>query len=439
MPRGHFAAGGCPGWPLFAVLGAGNGGQAMAAHLASQGWDVVLYNRSPGRLRELLEHGALEVSGTVDARVPVRAYAQGGWGHSEPDGEPGRVRGGGGPGAVNVAGDRPGRERGPGRLESSRAAGAGAVSGGGGRAGTVWVTGSLGEAARARVLMVTVPATGHADLGHGLAPHVREDQVLVLNPGRTLGALDMERALRAGGCRELPVVAEAQSLLYAARVVGLGHVHIFSIKQRVPLAALPAWQTPRVLALLREAFPQFVAAETVLHTSLDNIGAIFHPAPVLLNLARVEGGEPFDHYHQGITPAVARVLEALDGERLSVAAALGIGLPTAREWLREAYGVDGPDLHRALQENRAYRGIRAPTDLDTRYLWEDVPTGLVPLASLGELAGVPTPTMRSLIHLASLVHGVDYFRHGRTLGRMGLGGLAVADLLDYVRERREAA
>jgi len=153
----------------------------------------------------------------------------------------------------------------------------------------------------------------------------------------------------------------------------------------------------------------------------------------------VEGGEPFDHYHQGITPAVARVLEALDGERLSVAAALGIGLPTAREWLREAYGVDGPDLYRALQENRAYRGIRAPTDLDTRYLWEDVPTGLVPLASLGELAGVPTPTMRSLIHLASLVHGVDYFRHGRTLGRMGLGGLAVADLLDYVRERREAA
>lgn len=386
----------------------------MAAHLASQGWDVVLYNRSPGRLRELLEHGALAVSGAVDVRVPVGVYTHGGGGHPEPDGEPARV-------------------------SSSRVVGAGAVSGGGGRAGTVWVTGSLGEAARARVLMVTVPATGHADLGHGLAPHVREDQVLVLNPGRTLGALEMERALRAGGCRELPVVAEAQSLLYAARVVGPGHVHIFSIKQRVPLAALPAWQTPRVLALLREAFPQFVAAETVLHTSLDNIGAIFHPAPVLLNLARVEGGEPFDHYHQGITPAVARVLEALDGERLSVAAALGIGLPTAREWLREAYGVDGPDLYRALQENRAYRGIRAPTDLDTRYLWEDVPTGLVPLASLGELAGVPTPTMRSLIHLASLVHGVDYFRHGRTLGRMGLGGLAVADLLDYVRERREAA
>jgi len=364
----------------------------MAAHLASQGWDVVLYNRSPGRLRELLERGVLAVSGAVRASVPV-----------EPCGRPGGV--------------------------STRQFGT----------GTVWLTGSLAEAARARVLMVTVPATAHADLGRSLAPHVREDQVVVLNPGRTLGALEMERALRAGGCRRMPVVAEAQSLLYASRVVGPAHVHIFSIKRRVPLAALPACQTPRVLALLREAFPQYVAAETVLHTSLDNMGAVFHPAPVLLNLARVEAGEPFDHYHQGITPAVARVLEALDAERLAVAAALGIILPSAPEWLREAYGAHGADLYGALQENRAYRGIRAPAGLDTRYLWEDIPTGLVPLVCLGELAGVATPTMRSLVHLASLVHGVDYFRHGRTLARMGLDGMAVADLLDYVREGRQAA
>jgi opine dehydrogenase len=364
----------------------------MAAHLASQGWDVILFNRSPGRLREMLDRGGLTVSGAVEACLPVRTCRQ-------PTGVRARQFG----------------------------------------TGTVWVTGSLAEAARARVLMVTVPATAHADLGRGLAPHVRKDQVVVLNPGRTLGALEMERALVAGGCRELPVVTEAQSLPYACRVVAPAHVHIFSIKRRVPLAALPACRTPEVLALLREAFPQYVAAETVLHTSLDNIGAIFHPAPVLLNLGRVEAGEPFDHYHQGITPAVARVLEALDAERLAVAAALGIVLPTAREWLREAYGAHGSDLYRALQENRAYRGIRAPAGLDTRYLWEDVPTGLVPLVCLGELGAVATPTMRSLVHLASLAHGVDYFRHGRTLARMGLDGMAVADLLDYVREGRQAA
>ncbi|MEW6399316.1 MAG: NAD/NADP octopine/nopaline dehydrogenase family protein [Bacillota bacterium] len=420
MPTEVLAARGYPGWVPFAVLGAGNGGQAMAAHLASQGWDVVLYNRSPDRVRELLERGVLTVSGAVDGRIPVRPCAR-------PDG-----------GRGSRLGVAPGSE--PGRVWSSRMKGAG-MSAAGGRpgTGTVWLTGSPAEAARARVLMLTVPATGHADLGRGLAPYVREDQVLVLNPGRTLGALEMECVLRAGGCRELPVVAEAQTLLYAARVAGPGHVHIFSIKQRVPLAALPAWQTPRVLALLREAFPQFVGAETVLHTSLDNIGAVFHPAPVLLNLARVEAGDPFDHYHQGITPAVARVLEALDGERLGVAAALGIALPTAREWLHQAYGAHGPDLYRALQDNRAYRGIRAPDGLDTRYVWEDVPTGLVPLVSLGEFAGVPTPTMRSLVHLASLVHGVDYFHHGRTLARMGLDGMGVADLLNYVREGREAA
>lgn len=357
----------------------------MAAHLAMQGVDVVLYNRTPGRIEDLASRGVLKVTGAIEARVPVKPYREG----------------------CGV--------------------------------GVVYVTSSVRDAARARVLMVTVPATGHRDLAHALAPYVDEHQVVVLNPGRTLGALETEHALRAGGCRGLPVVAEVQSLLYAARVLEPGHVHIFSIKHRVPLAALPAWQTPRVLALLRGFFPQFVPAETVLHTSLDNIGAVFHPAPVLLNLARVEAGETFDHYHQGITPAVARIVEALDAERLAVARALGISLPTARDWLKWVYGSYGPDLFGALQETGAYRGIRAPGSLDTRYLWEDVPTGLVPLASLGELAEVPTPTMRSLIHLASLVHGIDYFRHGRTLGRMGLAEMDLNGLLDYVREGREAA
>lgn len=375
--------------PRFAVLGAGNGGQAMAGHLAAQGRDVILFNRSRERLEALERAGRLRLTGALEAVVEAVP-----WGTLPRHGRP---------------------------------------------AGTVFLTDRVERAAQAEVLMVTVPATAHGELGRLLAPHVREDQLVVLNPGRTLGALEMESALLAGGCRFLPLIAEAQSLLYAARLEDPGRVQVFSVKKHVPLAALPAWRTPAALARLQRAFPQFVAAESVLHTGLDNVGAVFHPAPVLLNLARVEAGEVFDHYHQGITPAVARVLEALDAERLEVARALGVDLPPVREWLARVYGAQGEDLYRALQGNGAYRGIKAPTGTDTRYLWEDVPTGLVPLASLGEMAWVPTPTIRSLIHLASLAHGVDYFRRGRTLESLGLGGMDLDQLREYVLGGREAA
>ncbi|MDI3280576.1 MAG: NAD/NADP octopine/nopaline dehydrogenase family protein, partial [Bacillota bacterium] len=102
------------------------------------------------------------------------------------------------------------------------------------------------------------------------------------------------------------------------------------------------------------------------------------------------------------------------------------------EWLRRAYGVEGRDLGEAIRSNPAYRGIQAPQEVQARYLYEDVPTGLVPLADLGGLAGLEVPVMRSLITLASQVHGVDYWRTGRTLERLGLGDLDREGFLDYL-------
>ncbi len=375
--------------PRFAVVGAGNGGHAMAAHLAAQGASVALYNRTAGKLETLVRIGRLRATGAIEAALPVVP-----WEAPGPRGE-----------------------------------------------GVIYVTDRIEAAARADVLMITVPATGHAEMAQLLAPHVREGQLVVLNPGRTLGAIEVETVFGQAFdyARPGPTVAEAQSLLYAARVMEPGHVHVFSIKKRVPLAAIPAWRTEAVLEAITPVFPQFVPAESVLHTSLDNIGAIFHPAPVILNLGRVEGGESFDHYHQGITPSVAGILEAADAERLAVARALGVNLPSARQWLELSYGCTGDDLYQALQRNEGYAGIKAPLSTDTRYLWEDVPTGLVPLASLGEIAWVPTPTLHSLIHLASLAHGTDYYRRGRTLSRLGLDGIDLGMLQEYVLEGRRAA
>lgn len=358
---------------VFAVVGAGNGGQAMAAHLALMGAQVILYNRSAAPLAAIWKNGGIELEGALTGKA------------------------------------RP------------------------------WLLTSRLEpvASQAQVLMIVVPATAHRALAAGLAPHLRDGQVVILHPGRTLGAVEFGHVLRMHGCRAQVVVAEAQSLLYAARAVQPGQVHVYGLKNQVRLAALPATKTREVLQILHPYFPQFVGARNVFETSLDNVGAVFHPAPVLLNAGRIEGdAEPFDYYHRGITPAVARVLERVDAERLAVAAAYGVAVPSALEWLGQVYGARGLTLYEALQDTAAYAGIRAPSTLDTRYLWEDVPASLVPLASLGQLARVPCPTMRSLIHLASVIHGVDYWGLGRRAERLGLGEMNRENLHEFVQEGR---
>lgn len=315
-----------------------------------------------------------------------------------------------------------------------------------GRARLELVTDDIGRAVEgADVVMVAVPASAHADLARACAPHLTDGQAVLLNPGRTAGAIEFARALRDAGGPADVTVGEAQSFLFASRVTGPGRARIYRIKRRVPVAALPASRTGELLWRLAPLFPQFEAARWVWQTSLDNIGAMFHPAITLLNAGRIEGCAPFEFYCGGVTPSVAQVIERLDAERLSVAHALGVRATSARDWLAEAYGAVGATLCDAIRANPAYAGIAAPATLAHRYVAEDVPTGLVPIASLGDLLGVPTPATDGLIELANSLHGRDYRSVGRTLERLGLGGLTPGMLREFALEgsvpscRRRAA
>ena len=101
---------------------------------------------------------------------------------------------------------------------------------------------------------------------------------------------------------------------------------------------------------------------------------------------------------------------------------------TAREWLYIAYGASGKTLFDAIRANQGYYGIKAPPIVHHRYIIEDVPMSLVPIASLGEMLGVPCPTVRAIIHLANLMHGCDYWHIGRTVEKMGLAGRSLREI-----------
>jgi opine dehydrogenase len=167
------------------------------------------------------------------------------------------------------------------------------------------------------------------------------------------------------------------------------------------------------------------------------MGAIFHPALTLLNAGRIEStsGE-FQFYIDGVTLSVARVLEALDRERVTVAAALGIRARTELEWLKLAYDAADEDLHEAIHNQPGYYGIQAPPTLHHRYITEDGPMSLVPIAALGQRYGVSVRAMDSIIRLACIIHRTDYWRRGRTLDKLGIDQLSVDELTQYVMHGR---
>lgn len=279
------------------------------------------------------------------------------------------------------------------------------------------------------VIMVAVPATAHRDIAAALADIVHDGQIVVLNPGRTGGALEVRNVFAKKGVTADVTIAEAQTFLYTSRQIEPSSAHIFDIKNEVALAALPAYRTPEVLKVLRVALPQFIPGDNILKTGLDNVGAIFHPGVMILNAGRIESTHgDFQYYLEGITPSVAAILEAMDKERVAVAASLGIRAHTAREWLYLTYNSPGRDLYQAVQSTPGYKGITAPAHLNHRYILEDVPMSLVPIASIGEMFGVQMAAIRAMIHLASVIHGRDFWKEGRTVERLGIKGMTVKEI-----------
>jgi len=297
------------------------------------------------------------------------------------------------------------------------------------------ITMDLAEAVdNAEIIICTTPAHVHKIVARNLAPILKDGQIIVLNPGRTGGVLEVRKILKEQNCKADVTVVETQTILYACRKTD-ATVKVFGTKQHVTCAGLPKKSMPNFFKIIQSIFPEFIPSENgIWGTSLNNIGMLFHPTPTLLNLGRMESQQEYDYYIEGVTPSIAYLIEKLDIERLNVAKALGIKLPTVIEWLKSTYNTHGNSLHKALQNNQAYYGIKAPKLVDInakkslRYVVEDVPTGLVPVSELGKKLGILTPAIDTIISIANLMFDTDFRAIGRTLKQLGLENMSLEEI-----------
>ncbi len=280
-----------------------------------------------------------------------------------------------------------------------------------------------------KVIMVAAPSSAHRDIARLLAKYVDSSYVIILNPGRTFGALEFVKTLAQNGCRSLPLVAETQTILYTCRRDTCSSVRLYALKDGIKIAALNPADTKKVIACLPKCIrSRFLPAASYIETSIGNVGMVLHCAPVLMNIGWIENKKVgFEYYYDGISPSIAEVLESLDEERQRVGEKMGFKIESLSHWLIRTYSAYGNNLFEQLQNNPYYRGIDAPLTIHHRYIEEDVPNGLVPLESAGKYWGVHTPIASTIIDFANIVMKTDYRRTGR----------GYIDLVRSTTEKRE--
>lgn len=264
-------------------------------------------------------------------------------------------------------------------------------------------------------VMVTVPSNAHREVAQRLAPYVHKDMVIVLNPGRTFGAIDFYMTLQECGVKEFPQIAETQTIVYTCRKSSADSVVIYALKNNVKIAALRNSDMMYIMKKMPGCLKKYLKTEdSVAVTSFSNVGMVLHCSPIMMNIGWIETKKTdFKYYYDGISETIADFLEKIDAERMNVAKALGVEVQSVSDWLKETYHVIGNNLYECIQNNPFYKEIDAPKTIHCRYILEDVPNGLVPVEFLGEQMGIDTPNITLIINLANIVLNRNFRKEGR--------------------------
>jgi opine dehydrogenase len=286
--------------------------------------------------------------------------------------------------------------------------------------------------------IVCLPANAYESVLGALAEHWRDGQIVLVSGALALSPLWLADEAAARGADVC--IAGWNTTPTTTHFLPDGRLHVNPLRQRIEVAGVGAAATARAVAESERLLgARFAAARDLLAITLANVNPIAHAAEVLPNLTRIDRGETWSLFGC-FTPVVARMAEALDAERLAVARAFGLDLPTLREHYTRSYHLDAGPLH-ALAAQIEQRGMSpsGPATLAHRYVLEDGPFGMAFLESLARLAQVPTPVLSASITLLSAGYARDLRADNFLVERLGLAATSPAALQARCAAERSAA
>ena len=259
----------------------------------------------------------------------------------------------------------------------------------------------------AEVIIVAIPAYGLHTVLTRCAALLKSGQAVLITPMLSLAGLVLAQLLQA---RKVDcLIAGFGTTVMTARKTAPAAVRLLALRDRLDIAALPASDTPRAMRLAQDLFgDRFTAQTDLLAIALSQTNPIAHVPLALANLSRMERGEIWTQYDH-MAGATARMTVALDRERSAVASAFGLKVRSIEEHFHHSFGAPLADFSdQCLWVHENLGSPTGPATLDTRYITEDVPYGLVFNARMGRMVDVATPVTDGCVALTGAAYRRDF-------------------------------
>ena len=322
------------------------------------------------------------------------------------------------------------------------------------------VTTDVAEAVKgAGIIVVATPTFGHKPFFEKLIPCLEDGQVIHIFPDN-YGSLILRKMMREAGCTAKVIIGGWSSSTYGSRVDMPGGVITHKIRvyyRAITLrgAAMPATDTEAFIKSSKY-LPSMdavtngdgaVAGDTVLDTGFSNVNPVLHCPGAILGVSTMENfgtifGEDkykFSIYSHAYCPSISQVQYTFYEEECTLAEKLGVGIqPYEKEHFFSRENVLGQeymglDYLIPFDKQDPIQYGTGPFDMNNRYITEDIPVGCYVYQQLGDVLGVETPVVDSMINLANAIHGRDLTENGYTLEYLGIDGMSVEELNTYLR------
>lgn len=286
------------------------------------------------------------------------------------------------------------------------------------------VTRDLSELKGTEVIIVYIQSNYHEQLIERIVPYLEDDQILLINPGYLSTAYVLKHCPNKN-----IIIAEAQSSFIDGRIMEPGLFRVGFRNVRNPIGIYPSERKQEAIAKLDQLEERLVYLDSVVEAALHNPNLIVHTVGSVMSIPRIEKSHgEFCMYHEAYTrdnPATWRILDALDAEKMNVLEALGFNRLSYVEACKYRNSLDESIDAKNVFLNYAEMPTRAkgPTKVDSRYISEDVPQGLVMLEAIAKSLDIPTPICTALIEIATAALGRSMRAEGRTPERLGIGNI----------------
>lgn len=255
------------------------------------------------------------------------------------------------------------------------------------------------------VILFALPVNGHKKTMDAISPYIDQCQQVIISSHASFSALYLAQKLAKRNV-EIPIIAWNTTAV-TARQPDIDSVNITSLRDKIEIVTIPHHLSEQGLSLCKLLFDsEFEKKDALIEIILSNLNPEVHMGMALCNITRMEQGEDWCQ-RKNVTPTVGRLIEALDTERLAIAEAYGYKINSILEKYKASSNTQNSlsSINQSLHTNRAIMG---PKTIESRYVLEDVPYGLLVMVKLGTLAGVPTPIHEAGITLFSALYGHDF-------------------------------